>query len=116
MLAEIWSATDIIFCHFGLFIALLTPNNQKSQNFEKMKKMPRDIILHLCTRNDNHMMYGSSDIKHNRQIFFFILCYFLCFYPINNPKNRNFEKMKKTHGDIILHKCTKNHDHMLYCS
>ena len=25
--------------------------------------------------------------------------------------------MKKTPGDIIiLHKCTKNHDHMLYCS
>ena len=25
--------------------------------------------------------------------------------------------MKKTSGDIIiLHKCTKNHDHMLYCS
>ena len=25
--------------------------------------------------------------------------------------------MKKTFGDIIiLHKCTKNHDHMLYCS
>ena len=24
--------------------------------------------------------------------------------------------MKKTPGDIILQKCTKNHDHMLYCS
>ena len=23
--------------------------------------------------------------------------------------------MKKTPGHIILHKCTKNHDHMLYC-
>ena len=37
--------------------------------------------------------------------------------PTNNPKNQNFEKMKKTSGDIvILLKCTKNHDHMLYCS
>ena len=27
------------------------------------------------------------------------------------------KKRKKTPGDIIiLHKCTKNHDHMLYCS
>ena len=36
----------------------------------------------------------------------------------NNAENQNFEKMKKkTPGDIItLHKCTKNHDHMLYCS
>ena len=24
--------------------------------------------------------------------------------------------MKKKLGDIILYKCTKNHDHMLYCS
>ena len=32
-------------------------------------------------------------------------------------KNQNLKKMKKTTGDIIiLHKCTKNHDHMLYCS
>ena len=43
--------------------------------------------------------------------------HFLPFYPPNNPKNQNFEKLKKTPGDIIiLHKCTKNHDHMLYCS
>ena len=34
-----------------------------------------------------------------------------------NPKNQNFEKMKKTPGDItILHQCTKNLDHMLYYS
>ena len=49
---------------------------------------------------------------------------FLSFWTIfeifgvtNNPKNQNFEKMKKTSGDIIiLHECTKNHDHILYCS
>ena len=42
---------------------------------------------------------------------------FLPFYLPNNPKNQNFEKMKTTHGDIIiLHKCTKNHDQILYCS
>ena len=45
--------------------------------------------------------------------------HFLHFYPCNNPKNQNFEKIKnkKQPGDIIiLHKCTKNHDHVLYCS
>ena len=26
------------------------------------------------------------------------------------------KKEKKTPADIILHKSTKNHDHMLYCS
>ena len=49
--------------------------------------------------------------------FVLILGHFLPFYPTNNPKNQNFKKIKKAHGYIIiLHKCTKNHDHMLYCS
>ena len=36
-------------------------------------------------------------------------------YPPNSPKNE-FKTMKKRPGDIILHKCTNNNDHMLYCS
>ena len=50
------------------------------------------------------------------QLLFYIFGYFLPFYLPNSPKNQNFEKLKKTHGDIILHKCTKNIDHILYCS
>ena len=39
-----------------------------------MKNMPADIIiLHLCHTNDNHMIYGSLDMEHNRQNFFVIL-------------------------------------------
>ena len=38
-------------------------------------------------------------------------------HPPNSPKNHNFEKMKKEPGDIIiLHKCTKNYDQMIYGS
>ena len=37
------------------------------------------------------------------------------FSPLTAQKNEN-EKKKKTPGHIILHKCTKNHDPMLYCS
>ena len=50
---EIWCVTDkIIIPHFGLFYALLPPNSQKNQNFEKMKKTLGDIIiLHICTKN-----------------------------------------------------------------
>ena len=48
-------------------------------------------------------------------LLFAILDHFLPFYPYKIPKNQNFEKMKKNPGDIIiLHKCTKNHDHMLH--
>ena len=60
LVPEIWSMTDRIFCHFGPFFALLPPKTPKIQNFEKMKKNPEDIIiLHMCTINDSHMMYGS---------------------------------------------------------
>ena len=36
--------------------------------------------------------------------------------PSNKTKNYSFKKMKKTPWDIIIvHNCTKNHDHLLYC-
>ena len=58
------------------------------------------------------LRYGAQETE-----FFVILDRFLPFYPVNNPpKNQNFEEMKIIPGDIILHKCTKNHDHMLHCS
>ena len=48
----------------------LTINNTQNQNFRKMKKKPRDIIiLHMCTITDYHIMYGSWDMECLRQIF-----------------------------------------------
>ena len=45
------------------------------------------------------------------------LSFWAIFCPSKNPKNQNFEKMKKNPGDIIiLHKYIKNHDHILHCS
>ena len=43
-----------IFCPFTPLTA------QKNLNFEKMKKNPGDIILHMCTiKNYDQMMYSS---------------------------------------------------------
>ena len=57
--SDMESTKDRIFCHFGLFFALLPSNNLENKNVEKMKKAPGDIIsLHMCTINENHM-YGS---------------------------------------------------------
>ena len=85
--------------------------------FLKMKKIPGDTInLHMCTKNINHMMYMVPDILSATELFV-IFGHFLPFYPLNNPKNQNFEKMKKTPGDIIiLHMCTINDNHMMYGS
>ena len=63
MVPEIWSATDRIFYHSGLFFALLPlypPMDPDNQNFGKMNNTSEDItILQMCTLNDSHMMYGS---------------------------------------------------------
>ena len=62
------------------------------------------------------MRYGSWDTEWDRE-FFVILGQFLPSYPSHNPENQSFEKMKKASGDvIILHMCTKNHNHMMYVS
>ena len=84
MVPEIWCATEF-FSHFGLVFALPPPppltNNPEKQNFEKMKKMPGNIItLHKCTINDNHTMYSSSDMKRDTQ-FFVILGHFFVLLP-----------------------------------
>ena len=36
------------FCHFGPFFALLPSNNQKNQNFEKMKKHLEILSFYTC--------------------------------------------------------------------
>ena len=62
------------------------------------------------------MMYSSWVIEHDWQIFLSFWTIFCPFTPSppNNPKNRTFEKMKKTLGDIItLHMCTINDNHMI---
>ena len=82
-----------------------------------MKKTHGDIIiLHMCTKNHDQMLYCLRD-----RLLFIILVIFLPFYPLNSPKNENLKEMKKkkekkTDDNIILHTHTKNHDHMLYCS
>ena len=69
MVPEIWYMIDVIvISHFVLFFAFLPKiskyqnikNSPKYQNFEKMKKTPGDIIiLHMCTKNYDQMIYGS---------------------------------------------------------
>ena len=59
-----------IFCSFTPYLPLpppIPPNNLKNQNFEKLKKTPQDIIiLHMCTKNHDHMLYCSLDIVCDR--------------------------------------------------
>ena len=94
------------------------PNDSEIQNFAKMKKATGDIIiLHKCSINYNYMMYVSSDMEHDGSNFWSFSTTFCPFTPQTTQQIKIFEKMKKTPEDIIiLHRCTKNHDHMLHCS
>ena len=87
-----------IFCPFTHF------NNSENQNFEKMKKTPEGIIiLNMSTTNENHIMYDSWDMEHDRQNFFRILDHFLPFYtafssppiPPYNPETQRIKILKK---------------------
>ena len=58
--------------------------------------------------------YTVPEIWHVTDIIIFHFGLFLPFYQNNSPKNQNFKKMKKTLDNIIiLHRCTKNYDHII---
>ena len=100
--------------HFGSFFALLPHYWPQRLRFEKNVQ---NILFHMCTINEDHMMYDSWDIRHDSQSFFIILDHFLPSDPPNNLKNQNFEKMKKTPGDIILLQLSiTNNNHVIYSS
>ena len=86
--------TGRIFVILDCSLHFYPPKNPENQNFEKMKKIPGVIIiLHMCTINDNPMMYGSWDMEVDGQNV--ILDHFSAFSLPNNQKNQNFEKLKK---------------------
>ena len=43
----------------GNFLLFCPSNNPEKQNFERLKNLPGDIILQVCTINNNHIMHGS---------------------------------------------------------
>ena len=61
------------FFHFVPFFALLPPTpltTQKTKILKKMKKASGDvIILNLCNKKHNHMMYAYSDMEWDRHNF-----------------------------------------------
>ena len=58
-----------------------------------LKKTPGDIIiLHICTINYNHMMYGSWDMEHDRQNFLSFWTIFCPFTPLTTQKIKILKK------------------------
>ena len=81
-----WSATDRIFYQFGPFFALLLPLQPRKSKLWKNEKI---------TINDNHIIYGSWDIKCDRQIFLSLWAIFCPFTPLTTQKIKILKKWKK---------------------
>ena len=118
MVPEIGSVMNKVFCHSRPFFSLLPPLQPEKLKFGKTRKTHRwyyqfTYVYHKWQSYDVWLLrYGVWQTE-----FFVILDNFLPLYLPKNLKNQNFEKIKNRPGDImILHKCTKNHNHMLHCS
>ena len=110
-----WQSFDLCFLRYGVqqtecfaildrFLPFYPSNNQKIQNFEKMKKIPGDvIILHSCIINDNHMMYGSWDIKRDGQNFLLFWTIFCSFTPLTTWKIKILKNWKKRLGILSFY-------------
>ena len=119
MVPEISTASDRFFLSSWTICCPFTPlTARKMKISEKWKKhleissfytiAPKLMIIGYTVR-EIWVRDGCNCIFH--------CVHFLHFYPPNSPKNKNFKKKKKSPGDvIILHKCAKNIDYMLYCS
>ena len=96
-----------IFCPFT---PLTTPKIKTRKN-EKKKTLEVIIILQMCTKNNNHMIYDSWEVECNKTF-----CHFGPFFALlspNNLKNQNFVKNEKTywryyHFTHVYHKQLKS--------
>ena len=97
MLTQIWSSTDILFCHFRSFFALL-PHYLWPQKFGKNVK-------------NTWRYYPFTNVHRKSRYVWATFCPFTPPSPhLNNPKKKN----EKNPRDIILHKCNVNHNHMIW--
>ena len=125
MFPEIWRVTDRTFCLFGLFLFFcLTTQKIKILNEKKHLEI---LSFYTCVPQMKIIWCMAPKIwSVTDRIFSHFGPFFSPFTPLTVQKIKTLKKWKKkkkkhththTRGDIItLHKCTKNHDHMLYCS
>ena len=110
--------TDKIFLSFWTVFCLFTLQTTQKITISKNWKKTPWRYYHLTYVYHKWWSYDVWFLRYEawRTEFFVILDRFLHFYPPNNLKNQNFKEMKKAGDIIILQKCTKNYDHMVYCS
>ena len=79
----------------GHFLHFYPPNSPKNKNLKKIKKQPGDIILHMCAKNYDQMMYSSWDMVRDRCNYFSFWTIFCPFTPLTAQKIKILRKWKK---------------------
>ena len=101
--SEVHSETDV------MIPLLMIP---KINIFKKWKKTLKILSFYTCTINEDHMIYGSSKIRRDRQ-FFVILGLFCPFAPLTTPnlKNQILKNWKKHLKILSFYTCApESHD------
>ena len=63
----------------------------QKKNLKKWKRIPGDVTtLYMCTRNKNHIMYGSWDMECDGQNFLSLWIIFCPFIPLTTWKTKIF--------------------------
>ena len=114
MLPDIWSARDIIFCHFGPFFALLPHYWLRKLKFGKNIKKIWRYFPFSHVHHKWCIMYGSWDIRHDVQSF---SSFSTIFCPLTLVTIRETKNEKSTWRYYhLLHLCTTNGNHMMHGS
>ena len=96
MVPEIWRATDIIFCHSGLFFAPLPPYGpRKSKFWKKWKKHMKILSFDKYRWQSNFTnIDGSSDMECNGHNFLSFWTVHCSFTSLTTPKKKILKKWK----------------------
>ena len=100
MVPEMWSVIE--FLSFSVIFYSFT--SLTTWKIKILKKQKNTLGLQYFTQL-YHMVYGSWDMKHDRQKFLSFWVNF-CLFTFPTPQHPR-------KWSIILQKCTKNHDHLL---
>ena len=95
---EIWCMMNVtVIFHFGVFLPFYPLNSLKKSKFKKMKRqVPRDIIIYKSVPKIMIICYTSWDMACDGcNCHFFILGYFLPFYPLTAKKIKITKKWKE---------------------
>ena len=98
--------------NFRSLFALLPPKDPKNQDFKKWGNL-LEISFYTCTKNHNHMIYGSWDMECNRQNVLSLWIVFCLFTLLWTQKIKILKNKKILEDIIILQMFTINDSHII---